>query len=147
MPGEHAVSQRLIAPKEAASEWLLGTAGTRAPARICACVHARRRTPTVARASGSRAYRAASGLTCSPPRAPSEMDVGSWSGLDESGPDKLGVGLFFQHNPADGCVFPFSHRSACARPRVLVRAYMHLLHVYARMRVITLRSIHARTCE
>eukprot|EP00802_Teleaulax_amphioxeia_P023378 Tamp_23948.p1 GENE.Tamp_23948~~Tamp_23948.p1 ORF type:complete len:252 (-),score=75.64 Tamp_23948:257-991(-) len=59
MPGEHAVSQRLIAPKEAASEWLLGAA---------------------------------------------EMDVGSWSGLDESGPDKLGVGLFFQHNPADGAI-------------------------------------------
>ncbi len=32
------------------------------------------------------------------------MDVGSWSGLDESGPDKLGVGLFFQQNPADGWV-------------------------------------------
>jgi len=27
MPVEHAVSARLIAPKEAASEWLLGTAG------------------------------------------------------------------------------------------------------------------------
>ena len=30
------------------------------------------------------------------------MDVGSWSGLDESGADKLGVGLFFQSNPTDG---------------------------------------------
>ena len=27
MPVEHAVSARLMAPKEAASEWLLGTAG------------------------------------------------------------------------------------------------------------------------
>ncbi len=31
-----------------------------------------------------------------------ELDVGSWSGLDESGPDKLGVGLFFRINHDDG---------------------------------------------
>mmetsp|Transcript_31645 Transcript_31645/g.75213 ORF Transcript_31645/g.75213 Transcript_31645/m.75213 type:complete len:233 (-) Transcript_31645:64-762(-) len=31
-----------------------------------------------------------------------EGDVGSWSALDESGPDKLGVGIFFRHQPEDG---------------------------------------------
>ena len=48
-----------MAPKQSASEWLLGNA---------------------------------------------ELDAGSWSGLDESGPDKLGVGLFFNSNPQDGAI-------------------------------------------
>lgn len=33
-----------------------------------------------------------------------EADVGSWSGLDESGPDKLGVGLFFRTHKTDGAI-------------------------------------------
>ena len=52
-------AHRLMAPKQSASEWLLGNA---------------------------------------------ELDAGSWSGLDESGPDKLGVGLFFNSNPQDGAI-------------------------------------------
>eukprot|EP00960_Hanusia_phi_P061618 764891-Hanusia_phi.AAC.4 len=34
--------------------------------------------------------------------AQAEVEVGSWSGLDESGPDKVGVGLFFRISPDDG---------------------------------------------
>jgi len=88
---------RLIAPKEAASEWLLGTA---------------------------------------------EMDVGSWSGLDESGPDKLGVGLFFQNNPSDGLdsfyVFAREHaarywtnsrmKCACLPPSRRRESHLHCVH-------------------
>ena len=140
---------RLIAPKEAASEWLLGTAGLTVHHVACdlaqgaiRAVEAQVRGSDMALCCAQTreggliplALHARSGIChrgfirthdyCMPLNCiNAEMDVGSWSGLDESGPvsrccthrtknmpahrllldqDKLGVGLFFQNDPSTG---------------------------------------------
>jgi hypothetical protein len=76
------------------------------------------------------------------------MDVGSWSGLDESGPDKLGVGLFFQTNPTDGygSYVPLCRRAPFHAIAHVVSASNLFMDASTREPTLSTRGKHVHEC-